>query len=535
MTTRTYNFRPVFITNLLSLRGIGIVGVCIFCVLVDLQTSSIDYYASAAFVLHQPTSSMTAPETRRRISSSTSTILFLQSSSSKTSQKKSSSISSPTIKTKVNTSSKGKNTSSRRSNTSTRSKTQFIPAATSAKPSNGKSSGSSDNSSNNSNSKKKSWFSYSDSVAASSSQASTPTSTSTSAPSISPPPLSSSPIGTKIDGADDNEKPLFDDDLLDEEPYEIATRLLGLLLQRREDEVDRSFDGFLKRLTPSYWTSRQRQAKRIESLIEQIQDLGDVRKNKRKGFLNSVLGGIGGGNDRRKRVPHTYDPSTCLIGGGFFCTLYFYTPNDPNAPDPLWEQLSFKKENIKGQQYYERNDFREAVINYSEVWGPDLYITAEGTFKPVDFANPNVTSSTTMSDTTPIQNLQQAQSDRTVPGSQTLRTCPDIFQVDATGGSIHCETLGIQVPLPIVGSSNLVVVYADPRLRILLSPTSSETAFGNWEESGLVVVQVRSDLALNGGDLRERWARRQPKEDNSRNYNSGRRDYGYDGGSLDLR
>eukprot|EP00529_Nitzschia_sp_RCC80_P019216 CAMPEP_0113498354 /NCGR_PEP_ID=MMETSP0014_2-20120614/31123_1 /TAXON_ID=2857 /ORGANISM="Nitzschia sp." /LENGTH=501 /DNA_ID=CAMNT_0000392363 /DNA_START=59 /DNA_END=1561 /DNA_ORIENTATION=+ /assembly_acc=CAM_ASM_000159 len=500
--TRTDNYRPVFITNLLSLYGI--VGVWILCVLVDLPTSSINYCTSALILQHPST--LTYGEARKRISS-TSTILF---QSSKASQKPSSSISSPTIKTKVNNS-KGKN-SSLKSNTRSRSKTQFIPAAaktaSNKSPSsrNSSSSSSSSNSTSSNNSKKKSWFSYSDSVAASSSQASTSKSTSTS--TISPPPPSST--GTKIDETEkNNKKPLFDDDLLHEEPYDVATRLLGLLLQRREDEVDRSFDGILKRLTPSYWTGRQRQAKRIESLIEQIQDLGDVRKNKRKGILNSLFGGRsgGGGNDRRKRVAHTYDPSTCLIGGGFFCTLYFYTPNDPNAPDPLWEQLSFKKENVKGQQYYERNDFREAVINYSEVWGPDLYITAEGTFKPVDFVTPNVTSSMT-SDTTSttkgswpsfgggnnggqdMQNWQQTQSDRTVPGSQTLRTCPDIFQVDASGGSIHCETLGIQVPLPIVGSSNLVVVYADPRLRILLSPISSETAFGNWEESGLVVVQV---------------------------------------------
>ena len=134
-----------------------------------------------------------------------------------------------------------------------------------------------------------------------------------------------------------------------------------------------------------------------------------------------------------------------------------------------------------------------------------------------------------------MQSWQQAQPDRTVPGSQTLRTCPDIFQVDVSGGAIHCESLGIQIPLPIAGSSNLVVVYADPRLRILLSPTSSESVVGNWEESGLVVVQVRSDLALSGEDLRERWVRRQPNEGSGKNYNSGRRDYGYEGGSLDFR
>lgn len=346
---------------------------------------------------------------------------------------------------------------------------------------------------------------------------------------------------------DDNESKT-DQEAYDEDPYNVATRLLGLLLQRREEEEELSFDSFLQRLTPSYWILRKQRAKRIEALIEQIQDMGDVRKNQRGVDWGALFGS--NKKNQRKRQVHTYDPAECLIGGGFFCTLYFYTPNNSDAPDPLWEQLSFKRDNVKGQQYYERNDFQEAVINYSEVWGPDLYITAEGTFRPIDFPTnnepdarggfalsfpsfgSNLNREKQQQEQQQQQQKQQSQSNRLVPDSRRQRICPDIFQVDATSGSLHCDALGgLSVPLPIVGSSNLVVVYADARLRILLSPKSSETVVGNWEESGLMVVQVRSDLALSSNGLQERWNRRR----NHSNDKSVGRNTGHDNMSLDFR
>ena len=153
-------------------------------------------------------------------------------------------------------------------------------------------------------------------------------------------------------------------------------------------------------------------------------------------------------------------------------------------------QVSLKQGNIKGQQYYLRNDFEEAVINYSEIWGRTVFLTAEGTFAPVD----GIMERNADPQKTPRNALK-----RIDPKSRTLRTCPDVFQVDATKVSLHA--FGLTLDLPIQGSSNLVIAYADPRIRIFVSPVESKTAVGNWEEAGLVVAQVRSDLVLGDEDF----------------------------------
>jgi hypothetical protein len=262
-----------------------------------------------------------------------------------------------------------------------------------------------------------------------------------------------------------------------EDPYIVATLLLNTLLERRKEEVDKSFEGWIRRLTPSYANHRQRQSIRIEALIEQLQQLGQMSTNPKRNFATqSILGA--GANVLR---PHTYDLTESLLASGFFCTMYWYTPNMDNAPEPLWEQLSLKSDNVKGQQYYERNDFQEAVINYSEIWGRTVYITAEGTFQPMSSSSPSSSIATTSA---PVKN------------NRRLRTCPDLFQVDATKVTLHAFGGFLSLDLPIQGSSNLVILYADPRLRIFISPMESKSAVGHWEEAGLVVVQVRSDLVL---------------------------------------
>ena len=280
----------------------------------------------------------------------------------------------------------------------------------------------------------------------------------------------------------------YDETLVGEDPYSIATLLLNLVLERRKEQVDKSFNGILRRFKPSYSQNRKRQADQIETLIEQLQQYGG--SGKRNSFFSTF------GFTPNRKPHHTYDVTQSLLGSGFYCTLYWYTPNMENAPAPLWEALSLKDDNIKGQQYYERNDFEEAVINYSEIWGRLLYITAEGTFQPIlssyddDFVNESndgwfqKKSSSQSSSSAPVQN------------SRRLRTCPDVFRVDATKGTFHVLGGLLQFDLPIQGSSNLVVLYADPRIRIFVSPLESKSAVGNWEEAGLVVVQCRSDLVL---------------------------------------
>lgn len=264
------------------------------------------------------------------------------------------------------------------------------------------------------------------------------------------------------------------------DPYRTATVLLEVLRDRRSKEIDGSFGAFLRRLTPSYEGLRQREAARIESLVDTLLRHGQTLPTD--------------GNKRPRRQqqqePYTYDPTESLVGGGFFCTLYWFTPNMPDAPPPIWELLSLKASNVKGQQYYERNDFTEAVINYSEIWGPALHLTAEGTFAPLDGVEPAGGAFRP-----PFGGglFWKKRRSRLVGQSRRLRTCPDVFRVDATRVTLHVLGTAL-LPLPIKGSSNLVVLYADPRLRVFVSPTESRTVVGNWEEAGLVVVQVRSDL-----------------------------------------
>ncbi|KAL3922173.1 MAG: hypothetical protein SGILL_002346 [Bacillariaceae sp.] len=272
---------------------------------------------------------------------------------------------------------------------------------------------------------------------------------------------------------------LFREELADKDPYDIATILLELLVQRRNDEADTSFLANFRRMDQ---TERIRQARMIEILIEELQQYGDDTKGLFRGLAKSAF----------NRRAHTYDVAESLLSSGFFCTLYWYMPNveDPTtATKPIWEQVSLKRSNIKGQQYYHRNDFEEAVINYSEIWGQAVFLTAEGTFAPIGNVAeqpPNAQSE----QPTATRNAVK----RIVRNSRSLRTCPDVFQVDATKVTLHL--FGIKLDLPIRGSSNLVILYADPRIRIFVSPLESKTAVGNWEEAGLVVAQVRSNLVL---------------------------------------
>ena len=75
--------------------------------------------------------------------------------------------------------------------------------------------------------------------------------------------------------------------------------------------------------------------------------------------------------------------------------------------------------------------------------------------------------------------------------------CPYDYDVTVTGASI--EVFGFQVNIPISGTGCARVLYADPCLRIFISPndTNVETGGGDWESAGLISVQVRVDLVLN--------------------------------------
>jgi hypothetical protein len=173
----------------------------------------------------------------------------------------------------------------------------------------------------------------------------------------------------------------------------------------------------------------------------------------------------------------TYNPHECLSGNTLYCTLYSYTPGgvavnqQAASQTPLWEKLSLKADNLKGQQYcYET----KTLINYAEIWGRWLHLRAYGNFAPV----------------TVVDNKQ----DNDKHQNRRRRSFPDQYNVNATGATISMA--GNDLQLPIQGSSLLVVLFADARLRIFSSPQASKdaTVFKNtWENAGLVVVQVRSD------------------------------------------
>ena len=269
--------------------------------------------------------------------------------------------------------------------------------------------------------------------------------------------------------------------------YDVATQLLDLVLEKRNEDIEPPFEAWRRRNgnsnTPSYEQLQKERSSAIEALIEQLTlpALGDTTNNKKgAGFLDRL---------RPPPKPCYYDPVESLYGSGFYCTLYFYYPNtssdsdssnDSKPPeDPIWEKTSLKASNIKGQQYYIRNDFQQSVINYSEVWGPDVTITAEGVLTPIVEEQGN-----NKNNDTPLV--------KTKKGSRSLRKLPDVFRVDAT--KISAKIFGLFLDFNIKGSANLVVLYADPRIRVFVSPLASETVVGNWEEAGLVVVQVRGDL-----------------------------------------
>lgn len=281
--------------------------------------------------------------------------------------------------------------------------------------------------------------------------------------------------------------------------YGVASRLLTLVLERHAEEAEDSFEAVIRRLTPSYTAERQQQQVQTERLIEMLQQY------EKSSSAAAVDGGGWFGSMTKKQnaaPPHTYDVMDSLVSAkGFFRTLYWYTPNDPDAPPPIWEQTSLKASNVKGQHYYVRNDdLQLAVINYSEIWGRSVYLTAEGTLAPIkngyieddDISNDKKSNTKAMTkrNVASVRNNNKSRSLR--------RTCPDVFRVDATKVTLH--VLGAELQLPIRGSSNLVVVYADPRLRIFVSPMESQSIVGNWEEAGLVVVQVRSELVAASND-----------------------------------
>ena len=77
------------------------------------------------------------------------------------------------------------------------------------------------------------------------------------------------------------------------------------------------------------------------------------------------------------------------------------------------------------------------------------------------------------------------------PPQSNLVQCPADFVVSVSRASIHFGSKSI-LDIPIAGTGYLRILYADPKLRIFVSPKS--TTDDRWEKAGLKVAQVCVDL-----------------------------------------
>jgi len=232
---------------------------------------------------------------------------------------------------------------------------------------------------------------------------------------------------------------------------------------------------------PSLQASTTDAYKIATSLLEEL--LLDKPTKENRAHIESLV------QELCQRKDNSYNPEESLFGP-LYESLYWFQSEDE---EPIWERISLKSDNIKGQQYFRNDQGLPSVINYGEIWGRFAYIQVQGTLERIRSSRQDESSSSSslFSFEKFLSSISQEQS------------CPDTYNVTVLGGDLHLG--GLSIPVPIRGASQLVVLYADPRLRVFLSPMESSSVVGNWEEAGLVVVQVRSDLVEGSSavDLRE--------------------------------
>lgn len=201
-----------------------------------------------------------------------------------------------------------------------------------------------------------------------------------------------------------------------------------------------------------------------------------------------------------------FDPTTCL-------DRPLFVSNVIEGPAPLWERFGIKfgggggggssSSNLQGQQYrYTRDEM--SVINYAEVFGRAFHVRAYGTYEREGGSSANVDGADSMEvspspTSSPLADLlsffggKPQQSNTS--SSNDLIQCPTDFTVTVTKGSFHI--FGHRLDVPISGTGYLRVLYADPNIRIFVSPKS--TTDDRWEKAGLKVAQIRVDLVRRDG------------------------------------
>jgi hypothetical protein len=154
--------------------------------------------------------------------------------------------------------------------------------------------------------------------------------------------------------------------------------------------------------------------------------------------------------------------------------------------------------NVKGQRYtFDDGTF----VNYAEVFGDNLYLTASGTF--VDAAPVTAAADDGVPKYNPfeamIASLFGSNDSGGAKGSPP-RLLPTPYDYSATVAEASVILFGkFAFGVAIEGTGTVRVLYADRNLRIFLSPEDANVTRGggDWESRGLIVVQVRVDLVYD--------------------------------------
>ena len=197
-----------------------------------------------------------------------------------------------------------------------------------------------------------------------------------------------------------------------------------------------------------------------------------------------------------------FDPSSS-IDGPLFASVHFV------GDAPLWERIGAPlgvARNVKGQRYALDDG---TFVNYAEIFGDKLYLTASGNFDDAGPATaatapspPNADSATDdgVSRNDPFGAMiaylfRSNGNGGTGRPPPTLLPTPYDYFATVTGASVVLFGK-FAFDVAIEGTGTVRVLYADEDLRVLLSPedTNVTRGGGDWESRGLIVVQVRVDL-----------------------------------------
>ena len=125
-----------------------------------------------------------------------------------------------------------------------------------------------------------------------------------------------------------------------------------------------------------------------------------------------------------------------------------------------------------------------------------LHLRAYGSFEP-DPSSPLYTQdlSSQSDESSPLSSFMDAMlsglSNNDKDKKESLIQCPADFVVTVNKASIFLGSKSL-LDIPVSGEGYLRVLYADSKLRIFVSPTS--TTDDRWEKAGLTVAQVSIEL-----------------------------------------